>query len=262
MCAEKPMALVIKNLSFAYKNHKVLHDISFTADPGEIITIIGPNGSGKTTCIKCIAGLAKPASGVIELNSQNIYSISDNARARAIAYVPQRSEVSGISVFDLILLGRRPYISWDIPEADLVLAGRVIEYMGLKELAFRQTDAISGGEFQIAQIARAIIQEPALIALDEPTSNLDIQNQRSVMLKIKALVQSKKLIAVITNHDINLSIRYSDKFVLLKDGRIYASGSHKIITSANIKAVYGIDVHVETINGFPVIVPREEETKL
>lgn len=256
---EYSMSLVIKNLSFSYKHHRVLQDISFDAAPGDIITIIGPNGSGKTTCIKCLAGLAKPACGSIELDAQNIYAMSDHERALTIAYVPQRSDVCGISVFDLLLLGRHPYISWGIPEADLLRAGHIIEYMGLKDLAFRQTDAISGGEFQIAQIARAIIQDPKLIALDEATSNLDIQNQQKVMLKIRALVRSKKIIAVMTSHDINLSIRYSDKFVFLKDGRVYASGSNKIITSQTIRAVYGIDVHVETINGFPVVIPKGEE---
>ncbi len=254
------MALIVQNLCFAYAKRAVLHDVSLNAGNGEIVAIIGPNGSGKTTLVKCLVGLTTARQGTVLLDSRDIHRMSIIERAKAIAYVPQRVEVAGMSVFDFVLLGRRPHISWDVPASDLELTGNIIEYMGLKDLSFRNTDEISGGEFQIAQIARALVQSPRLIALDEPTSNLDIQNQRKVMLQIRSIVKKHGVMAIMTNHDINLSIRYCDRFILLKDGKIHASGSHEIITPRNIKAVYGLDVYVGSINGFPVVVPLEEET--
>jgi len=243
------------HVSQSYPGKEVLKDVSFSLESGELMTIMGPNGVGKTTLLKSIVGIFPGSVGRMVLNGDDITHLTPRERARIIAYVPQRSHVSGSTVFESILLGRRPYLTWDITEEDLDMVSEMISLMGLDELSEKKVDAISGGEYQLVQIARALVQDPKVILLDEPTNNLDVANQENVLKVLRSLIAERGLCAVMTNHDINLSARHSDRLVMLKAGEIYASGGKEVITSQSIKDVYGMDVTVETVRGNPMIVP-------
>ena len=249
------MTFSAEHISHSYGGKQVLSDVSFSLEPGELTTIMGPNGVGKTTLMKRLVGILPGTGGRLVLDGQDITNISPRERARLISYVPQRSHVSGSTVFESVLLGRRPYLSWNVNEEDLDMVDSIISSIGLEDISEKKVDSISGGEYQLVQIARALVQDPRVILLDEPTNNLDVANQENVLKVLKQLISERDVCAIMTNHDINLSARHSDHLVLLKEGHIYASGGKEVITSQSIKDVYGMDVTVETVRGNPMIVP-------
>ncbi len=249
------MFFEIDDIKFSYGSRQVLDGVSFTVEKDNIISILGPNGVGKTTLIKCINKVLTPDTGAVFLEGNNLHQMRKRDIAKNIGYVPQKSELSRTTVFDSVLLGRRPHFEWDISEKDIRLAGRVLHLLGLDELALKYVDEISGGEYQLVQMARVLVQKPKVILLDEQTNRLDLSNQHMIMQLIKNIVQRYHIAVVMISHDLNLAIRYSDKFVLMKDGMVYAVGDHEIITPENIKAVYNIDAYVENVRGIPVVIP-------
>ena len=249
------MTFVVEHVSHSYRQKEVLKDVSFSLESGELMTIMGPNGVGKTTLLKSLVGILPGSVGRMTLDGEDITGLSPRERARLIAYVPQRSHVSGSTVFESVLLGRRPYLTWDVSEKDLDMVSEIISVIGLEDLSEKKVDSISGGEYQLVQIARALVQDPKVILLDEPTNNLDVSNQEKVLKVLKDIISERGLCAVMTNHDINLSARHSDRLLMLRSGEIYASGGKEVITSQSIKDVYGMDVTVETVRGNPMIVP-------
>ena len=250
------MLLEVNGIEFAYNSAPTLEDVSFSVERGQVMTLLGPNGVGKTTLLKCLNKILEPKCGSVMIDEVDIHKINMREAAKQMGYVPQRGEVSRMTVFDAVLLGRRPYIEWDVSYRDLKLVSRIIELMGLKDLSLRYVDEISGGEYQLVQIARALAQQPDVILMDEPTSSLDISNQHMIMKTIRKIVQRNHMAAVMTIHDLNLAVRYSDKFVMMHSGKIFAAGGHEIITPANIRSAYHIDTFVEEINGIPVIIPK------
>jgi iron complex transport system ATP-binding protein len=158
-------------------------------------------------------------------------------------------------VFDSVLLGRKPHITWDVSKKDIQIAKDAITRFGMDKLSLKYIDEISGGELQKVQIARALVQEPKVLLLDEPTSSLDLCNQHRIMATLVDVVKNADLTAIMTMHDLNLALRYADKFLMLKDGKIFAAGDHDVITPENIEAVYGLPVNVENYQGRPLIIP-------
>jgi len=246
----------VDGIGFSYRNKKVLDGISFAVERDDVVSILGPNGVGKTTLIKCISKVLTPASGAVVMDGVDLHQMSKRDIAKNIGYVAQKSETSKTTVFDSVLLGRRPHFDWDITEKDVRLAGRVLHLLGLDELALKYVDEISGGEYQLVQIARVLVQQPHVILLDEPTSSLDLSNQHMIMHLIRNIVKKNHMAAIMIIHDLNLAIRHSDKFVLMKQGHVYAAGGHEVITPENIKEVYNIDAYVETVRGIPVVIPH------
>ncbi len=249
------MFFTVNGISFSYGSKRVLDGVSFTVEKDDVVSILGPNGVGKTTLIKCISKVLIPAAGAVCMEGVNLHQMSKRSIAKNIGYVAQKSETSKTTVFDSVLLGRRPHFDWDITQKDVRLASRVLHLLGLDELALKYVDEISGGEYQLVQIARVLVQQPRVILLDEPTSSLDLSNQHMIMHLIRNIVKKNHMAAIMVIHDLNLAIRHSDKFVLMKQGMVYAVGSHEVITPETIKAVYNIDAYVESVRGIPVVIP-------
>jgi len=249
------MMMEVEDVEFGYGSLKILEQVGFNLDSSQMLTILGPNGVGKTTLLKCLNGILKARTGTVMVEQQDLLSMHISDIAKQVGYVPQRGEVSRITVFDSVLLGRKPYIKWDITKNDIELANRVIEKLGLGPLSLRYVNEISGGEYQKVQIARALVQEPKVLLLDEPTSNLDLSNQHRIMCAITDIVKRNGLCAVLTMHDLNLSLRFSDRFIMMKGGKVFAAGGHEVITPENIEAVYDIPVIVESVKGRPMVVP-------
>ncbi len=249
------MFFEVKGISFSYNSRNVLNGVSFSVQADDVVSILGPNGVGKTTLIKCIDKVLKPAAGSVFIQGSDLHRMNKKEIAKNIGYVAQKSEISRTTVFDSVLLGRKPHFDWNTTEKDIRLAGRVLHLLGLDGLALKYVDEISGGEYQLVQIARVLVQQPKVVLLDEPTSSLDLSNQHMIMHLIRSIIKKNHMVAVMIIHDLNLSIRHSDKFVMMKDGLVYAAGGHEVITPENIKAVYNIDAYVESVRGIPIVIP-------
>jgi iron complex transport system ATP-binding protein len=249
------MILSVDNLSFRYNSRPVLREIRCTAAPGEIVAILGPNGAGKTTLLRCLNAAIRPHAGTVLLGNVDLYSLTRQEIARSLASVPQHTTAAHISAFDAILLGRRPWIGWDVRTEDLLKVQAIIGQLGLDELALRPLDAMSGGELQKVAIARALVQEPRVLLLDEPTSSLDLKNQHGIMQLIRAIVRTHRLATIMTMHDLNLALHYADRFVLIRDGMVYRAGGPDTITPEMIEEVYGVQVAIGKVGGRSVVVP-------
>lgn len=250
------MLLDIKELSFSYRTKTVLNKIALQGEGGRIICILGKNGVGKSTLMKCICKILKPEKQVIFVDDKDVRKYSRNELARNVSYVPQMASATRARVFDAILIGRHPYVDWNVTRKDLDIVTETIEAVGLQELAMRFVDELSGGELQKVQIARAIVQQPRVLLLDEPTNNLDIANQWQIMNLIVDLSRSRDLCTMITMHDINIAIQYSDELIFMKDGNIIYQCEPAAVNEDIIKEVYGVDVQIVKDRDMPLVVPK------
>jgi iron complex transport system ATP-binding protein len=239
----------IKNISFSYAGNEVLKDISFNVESGECVGILGNNGAGKSTLITCLNKIHTPKTGKIYINNQDVLKMGRLETARRISYVAQKNELSQMTVFDCVLLGRKPYIKWSLSQEDINLCDSMIEQIGLTKFKLRYINELSGGELQKVMLARAFVQQPQLLLLDEPTSNLDPKNQYEMLALVRRMTQEKNISALIVIHDLNLALRYCDKFVFIKEGVVYRYGDASIITGEMIFDVYGINAVVTESNG-------------
>lgn len=240
------MELKINNLCFAYSGSPVLRNIEAMAQAGEITAIAGPNGAGKSTLLKCIARLLKVSDGMIKLRGQDIFAMKPRELAKLQAYVPQNSELTfPLTVEEYITLGRRPYISWNLREADMEIIARNVEYMHLTPLLGKLMTEVSGGERQKALLTRALVQEPTVLLLDEPISALDIRYQLEVMRILQRIAKERNCIVVIVLHDLTLIERFADRVILLDHGNVLAEGTTEaVLTRENIEKAYEIAVDI------------------
>ena len=238
----------VRDLGFRWGKKTVLDEISFTIISGQIVAILGKNGAGKTTLIKCLNRVQTPQNGKVEICSKDISRQSLIELSKSVSYVPQSVKTSfPMDVFDVLLLGRRPHISWMTSSEDLEAVSETLRKFGLEDLAFRRFDRLSGGERQRVIIAKAVVQNPRVYLLDEPTSDLDLQHQLLVMETVTDIIRnsdsSKSVIFAI--HDINIAARFSDRVILLHEGRILADGTpSEVITRSNIATVFGVDSEI------------------
>lgn len=251
----------INNISFAYDktDRKILEDISFDIKQNECIAVLGNNGAGKSTLLKCIDRICTPQEGTVMVDGKNVYKMSKTMMAQNIAYVPQSSSSINMTVFDSILLGRKPYIKWDASSDDRQIVSDIIHKMKLEDFALRTVSQLSGGEAQKVMLARALAQEPKLLLLDEPTSNLDPRNQHEVLQTVKKIARENNICVAIVIHDLNLAIRYCDRFIFLKDSKLFSYGGLEVMTPENIETVYQMHVHITEYMGIPLIVPFPDE---
>lgn len=258
--------LEVSNLSFNYGRLKVLDNLNLTIKENELVFILGVNGAGKSTLLKCINKILPIDTGEISIDSKVVNGSDPASLSRLISYVPQSVKSSfSIDVFDVVMLGRRPYINWAISKNDREIVSKTIHFFGLEDFAFRKFNRLSGGERQRVVIAKAIAQEPRLFLLDEPTSDLDLNNQIQVMKKIKTLVEDKEnpRSALIAIHDINIAARFADRIILLSEGEIIADGEPiEVLTPENIAEVFMVSSEIYTPpSGNIQIVVKDEINK-
>jgi len=250
------VTLTVRGLSFSYGDREILHDVSFSTAPGEVLGIAGPNGCGKTTLIKCIDRIFEPG-GRVEFGGKDMADLSTTEIAQLIAYVPQALTIGmAMSVFETILLGRRPYIRWSVSDADLERVSAVIAELAIQHLAFRKMTQISGGERQKVMIARAMVQDPSLLLLDEPTSALDLRHQLEVMELVRRVARDKEASVLMAVHDLNLASRFCDRLMIMKEGRIVAMGTpSELLTRELIRDVYEVDAVISGESGYLQVIP-------
>ena len=247
----------VKNLSFAYGKREKLRDVSFKAESGEIVGILGNNGAGKSTLVTCLNHILKPKSGKIILNGKDAETLSKRELAQYISYVAQKNEQTQTTVFDSVLLGRKPYIKWSIGQEDIAVCDEIIERVGLSEMKLRALDELSGGELQKVMLARALVQQPKVMLLDEPTSNLDPKNQYEMMKLVRQVADEKNITVLVVIHDLSLAMRFCDKFLLMKDGKVFIYGDKSVLTDENIFPVYGMHAYIEKLHGVDVVIMHE-----
>ena len=244
----------VQNLSFSYGHHPVLSHVGFTAQSGECVGILGNNGAGKSTLITCINRIRTPDSGSVLIDGKAVGNMSRRELARSVAYVAQKIEMSQTTVFDCVLLGRKPYIRWAVGEEDLRLCTAMIHRVGLEALELRSLDELSGGELQKVMLARALVQRPKVLLLDEPTSNLDPRNQYEMMELVREVAREQHITVLIVIHDLNLALRYCDRFFFLKDGSGYRYGGLEVVDQHTIESVYGVCAKVMDVGGRRIVI--------
>ena len=237
-----PGFIKINNLKCGYPGSFMLEKISFEIEKGSFTGIIGPNGSGKTTLFKAVTGEIHIKKGNILLGNIDTSIMSPRQKARKIAIVTQNTEAADISVGDYVLMGRMPYKShFQLFETreDYLLANKFMELTGVFELKNKLMSELSGGEQQLAAIARALTQEPDLLLLDEPTSHLDISHQMQVLNLIQQLNENLNLTVLMIIHDLNLAGEYCDYLVMMNNGEVFAKGKpEEVLDYKNIEKVY------------------------
>lgn len=247
----------VKDICFLYDStgRVILDNVGFDLEAGECLAILGNNGVGKSTLLKCIDRINRIRSGSVIVNGKNVFSLSRREMAQNVAYVPQSTTSSHIMVFDAVLLGRKPYIKWDVGDEDKRIVSEIIERLGLSEYKARYLNELSGGELQKVVLARAMAQQPVFLLLDEPTSNLDPKNQHEMLQNVKKLAVEHRMGVAIVIHDLNLAMRYCDKFLFLKDGRVYSYGGIETVTSETIDAVYDMKSEIIKYRDIKMIIP-------
>jgi iron complex transport system ATP-binding protein len=243
------MVVIIEaeQLSIGYGNRLVGRDLNVSVGKGEVLALIGPNGGGKTTLLKTLLGLIPPLAGTIRLAGKELERLSIRERARLMAYVPQiHTGTFPFTVADLVLTGRSAY--GDLlrrPSArDYAVVEKALQRLGISHLSDRPYTQISGGERQLALIARAMAQEPEIVFLDEPTASLDFGNQGNVLREIRALADHDQGV-VFSTHDPNHALRFADRAFLIRDGTCLAMGVPKtVVTAELLSALYRTEVRV------------------
>ncbi|MBE6518418.1 MAG: ABC transporter ATP-binding protein [Thermoplasmata archaeon] len=248
--------LKVENLDFKYPTKQILYDVSVTFDKPELVCILGPNGVGKTTIAKTLNKLYIPSAGNVYIDGENVADMSRLDIAKKIAYVPNSvSSAFSMKVLESILLGRAPVSGYSITEKDLEIVEKVVTLLDLDELCERDISQLSAGQAQRVTIARGLVQDPKVLILDEPTSNLDVRYQMEIMRFLKDYAKEKQIIIIMVCHDLNITAAYADRVILMHQGRIFADGNvQDVLTEENMKTVYRIDTKVVQIDGLTHIV--------
>lgn len=231
----------VQNVSFSYKRHDVLHDVTFEAGKGQVTAIIGANAVGKSTLIKIISGLLR-AEGVVSIDGKDITSWKARDLTHAISYMTQDSSAGALlTVFEVVLLGRVASMGLRVAPEESELVWQTLRDVRIEHLARRSIGHLSGGQRRMVSFAQAIVRAPSVLLLDEPTANLDLQNQLEVLELLRAYTRQREIATVVSLHDLNMAARYADKLVILKDGMVYRRGTpHEVLDRDTVREAYGV----------------------
>lgn len=256
------MILTVQGLSYAYgKAAPVLRDVSFTAQSGDFLSVLGANGAGKSTLFRCLLGGLEDYTGTILLDGRDVRTMTRRQLAAHIAYIPQiHRPTFGYSVLDVTLMGLTRYLSpFRSPSKELdAQALSALERMGVAHLSTRNFATLSGGEQQLVLIARAIAQQSDILIMDEPTSALDYGNQLRILQQVRALSREGYTV-LLSTHNPQHALTFADRVLALHDGAVAANGSAKeVLTPELIRRLYRVEATLADTAGGSVIVPLME----
>lgn len=248
----------IRDLEFSYNgdHRKVLQGLNLDLPAGSITAILGPNGAGKSTLVHILLGILKPAGGQISILGKSIQDYTRRELSHLIAFVPQSEYTAfDFSVIDYVLMGRAPHIGMlQMPtRVDIERTLEQLENLSLTHLAQRSVLELSGGEHQLVLIARALVQEPQMLLLDEPTTHLDLSNQGRILSTLTRLAEAGTTV-VYTTHDPDSAARTAQYLVLMREGQVLSSGEvGPVLTAQNLTRTYGVPVRVVQVDGYPFV---------
>ena len=255
------MSLIIENLSFSYGKREVLRELSFTAEAGELLAILGPNGVGKTTLFKCVMGLERRYAGRITADGADLAALTPRERAHRVAAIPQAHPLSfRYNAFDMVLMGTSHTLSpFGVPgEKERAAAREAMARVNIEHLADRPFDRLSGGEQQLVFIARALSQQAKTLLMDEPTSSLDYGNRLRVLQVARDLARSGYTV-LLSTHDPQHALWFADRALALKAGQALALGTPpQILTSDLLYELYGCRIDLYDTPQGPVLAPGKE----
>lgn len=234
------MSLTLENVGVQYGRRQVVKSITLQAQRGRVLALVGPNGSGKTSLIKAVAGLI-PYSGRIAF-------AGETGRPRALGYMPQDQQGPlALSVVEVVLLGRLERLHMRVREEDLNAVRGVLQRLGIEHLAGRDLGELSGGQRQLVYLAQALVSEPEVLLLDEPISALDINHQLEVLDLVAAMTRELHLCTVMVLHDLQATSRYADDIALMCDGSILANGfPEDVLTPEFMRLVFDVEMEILT----------------
>lgn len=257
--------VTVDQLTLAYQRQAILSEVSFAVAAGEFFLIIGPNGSGKTSLLKTIAGLLTPAAGRVEVFGRCPREQNRRRFARRVAVVPQQAPADfPFRVAETVLMGRSPHLRlWEMEnQKDRRLAAEVMEFTEISHLAHRRLDQLSGGERQRVFIARALCQQPSLLLLDEPTAALDPAHQIRILDLMERLRRQREVTIIMVSHDLNLAAMYGDRLLMLGDGQMAGLGTpREVLTYDRLEKTYGCLMLVDEnpLGRVPRVIPVPEK---
>ncbi|NCC24932.1 MAG: ABC transporter ATP-binding protein [Deltaproteobacteria bacterium] len=249
------MNITVDGLMFGYDSRPVLEDIHFEVPPATVLAVLGQNGAGKSTLLQCMARILEPKSGCVALGQTDLSILSRRELGRLFGYVPQAAGEQSLTVFDTVLLGRRPFIRWAPNDEDLNIVREVLDFMGLSRLAHRPASELSGGELQKVLIARALAQKPRVLLMDEPASSLDLKNQLELVRLMSESARKIGFTAVISVHDVNLALRFADWFLLLKDRRVHALVPREALDATLLEELFDVRMVMTEVEGWTFALP-------
>lgn len=252
------MELRFEDVDFGYKNQaQVLHKINLTINEPGLTCIIGPNGVGKSTLVKCMNKLLIPNSGKVTLNDREVKDYNLKELSTITSFVPATSmDNFSLNVIDTVLMGRHPYSKIGSEKEDMHIVYGILKSLNITHLAMRNYNELSAGQHQKVSIARGLAQEPRILILDEPTANLDIRHQVKVIELLHDMAHEKGMTIIMISHDLNVAARYADKIIVMSTpGVVYDVGEpHEVITKEMIRYVYGMNCTVVDNEGRPHII--------
>ncbi|HIP64973.1 MAG TPA: ABC transporter ATP-binding protein [Pyrodictium sp.] len=245
--------IVVERLWAGYKPGKpVVKDVSFRVGVGEILAIVGPNGAGKSTILRCLAGFIKPLKGRILVAGLDPSKTPAKTLAKIIGYVaPDVKAPPLLTVLEFVMLGRlAPRGSWKVDSEDIEVSYETLALLGIEHLAEKRLDELSTGQRQLVLLAQALAKKPRILLLDEPTASLDLKRQHDTMQLIYDLTKEQGISTVVVHHDLNLAIDYSDKVLVLNNGKVKAYGApEEVLSSKLVQEVYGVEAKLVVVDG-------------
>lgn len=254
-----PMQIKIDDVGFSYSSVPVLKDVTAELDGPAFVSILGPNGVGKSTLMHCINKILEPTEGAVLIDDRDVKGIHIKELAKEVGYVPySANDTFPLSVVDTVLMGRHPYSKWGTLDRDLDIVYDTLDLLGISDLAMRPFNELSAGQHQKVMLARGLVQEPRILLLDEPTSNLDVRHQLDVAKLLRRLSTEKGILVVMICHDINIAAKYSDSIILMNEGTIYAVGTpQEVINEENLREVYGVVSKIVDDDGRPHVILKD-----
>ena len=240
--------IIAEDISVKLGETQALRNVSFEAEPGEIVGLIGPNGAGKSTLLRVLAGLTRPDEGSVRLGETQLRRMNAGERARRIAYMPQHDANHAFTALETVLMGRYPHLGRFELEGrrDRKMARTAMERTETVRFENRQLDRLSGGERQRVVLARSLVQQANIILLDEPSSSLDLRYRLSIMETLKQEIELRQVAVVVALHDVFLAGRYCDRLALMSEGVIDTIGEPAdVLTTDNLRRVFGVETTVQ-----------------